>query len=126
MDLRTIEIIDMYRYALVVIDKFSKFGWTVSLKNKNAPTLKNFIENILITSKRKSNLLETNAGGKFVYKIFTDFLNKINIERHSRNNSLGAVFAKCFSRTIRNLLKKPVFEQDDANCFQIPPTITKH
>ena len=25
-----------YRYVLVVIDKFSKFGWTVPLKNKNA------------------------------------------------------------------------------------------
>ena len=27
-----------YRYALVVIDNFSKFGWKVPLKNKNAQT----------------------------------------------------------------------------------------
>ena len=25
-----------YRYVLVTIDNFSKFGWTVPLKNKNA------------------------------------------------------------------------------------------
>ena len=28
-----------YRYVLVIIDNFSKFGWTVPLKNKNAQTI---------------------------------------------------------------------------------------
>ena len=28
-----------YRYVLVVIDNFSKFGWTIPLKNKNAQTI---------------------------------------------------------------------------------------
>ena len=35
-----------YRYVLVIIDDFSKFGWTVPLKNKNAQTIKNTFENI--------------------------------------------------------------------------------
>ena len=30
-----------YRCVLVVNDNFSKFGWTVPLKNKNAQTTKN-------------------------------------------------------------------------------------
>ena len=42
-----------YRYVLVVIDNFSKFGWTVPLKNKNAQTIKNSFENISLGSKRK-------------------------------------------------------------------------
>ena len=29
-----------YRYVLVVIDNFPKFGWTIPLKNKNAQTIK--------------------------------------------------------------------------------------
>ena len=29
-----------YRYVLVIIDNFSKFGWTVPLRNKNAQTIK--------------------------------------------------------------------------------------
>ena len=29
-----------YRYVLVVIDNFSKYGWTIPLKNKNAQTIK--------------------------------------------------------------------------------------
>ena len=32
----------IYRYVLVVIDNCSKFGWTVSLKNKIAQTIKDF------------------------------------------------------------------------------------
>ena len=41
-----------YRYVLVIIDNFSKFGWTVPLKNKNAQTIKDSFENILINSKK--------------------------------------------------------------------------
>ena len=44
-----------YRYVLVVIDKFSKNGWTIPIKNKNAQTIKDPFENILISSKRKPN-----------------------------------------------------------------------
>ena len=29
-----------YRYVLVRMDKFSKFGWTLPLKNKSAQTIK--------------------------------------------------------------------------------------
>ena len=58
-----------YRYVLVIIDNFSKFGWTVPLKNKNAQTIKDSFESILIGSKRKPNLIETDPGKEF-YIIF--------------------------------------------------------
>ena len=114
-----------YRYVLVVIDNFSKFGWTVPLKNKNAQTIKDSFENILINSKRKPNLIETDRGKEFYNNIFQDFLNKNNIKLYSRNSSYGAVFAERFNRTIRDLLKKIVFEQSDANWIDVLPTITK-
>ena len=41
-----------YRYVLVTIDNFSEFGWTIPLKNKNAQTIKDSFENILISSKK--------------------------------------------------------------------------
>ena len=45
-----------YSYVLVIIDNFSKFGWTVALKNKNAITINDSFENIIISSKKtKSN-----------------------------------------------------------------------
>ena len=114
-----------YRYVLVVIDNFSKYGWTIPLKNKNAQTIKDSFENILISSKRKPNLIETDRGKEFYNNIFQDFLNKNNIKLYSRNSSYGAVFAERFNRTIRDLLKKIVFEQGDANWIDVLPTITK-
>ena len=114
-----------YRYVLVVIDNFSKFGWTTSLKNKNAQTIKDSFENILISSKRKPGLIETDRGKEFYNNIIQDFLNKKNIKLYSRNSSYGAVFAERFNRTIRDLLKKPVFEKGDGNWIDILQSITK-
>ena len=114
-----------YRYVLVVIDNFSKFGWTIPLKNKNSQSIKNSFENILISSKRSPNLIETDRGKEFYNNIFQDFLNKNNIKLYSRNSSHGAVFAERFNRTIRDLLKKIVFEQGDAKWVDILPTVTK-
>ena len=114
-----------YRYVLVVIDNFSKFGWTVPLKNRNAQTIKDSFENIIISSKRKPNLIETDRGKEFYNNIFQDFLNKNNIKLYSRNSSYGAVFAERFNRTIRDLLKLPVFEKGDGKWIDILPTITK-
>ena len=114
-----------YRYVLVTIDNFSKFGWTIPLKNKNAQTIKDSFENILTSSKRKPNLVESERGKEFYNNIFQDFLNKNNIRLYSRNSSYGAVFAERFNRKIRDLLKKIVFEQCDAKWIDILPTITE-
>ena len=114
-----------YRYVLVIIDNFSKFGWTIPLKNKNARTIKDSFENILTNSKRKPNLFESDRGKEFYNNIFQDFLNKNDIKLYSRNSSYGAVLAERFNRTIRDLLKKIVFENGDAKWIDILPTITK-
>ena len=114
-----------YRYVLVVIDNFSKNGWTVPLKNKNAQTIKDSFENILISSKRSPNLIETDRGKEFYNNIFQEFLNRNNIKLYSRNSSYGAVFAERFNRIIRDLLKKPVFEKGDGNWIDVLPKITK-
>ena len=114
-----------YRYVLVVLHNFSKFGWTIPLRNKNAQTIKDSFENILISSKRSPNLIETDRGKEFYNNIFQDFLNKNNIKLYSRNSSNGAVFAERFNRTIGDLLKKIVFEQGDAKWIDILRSITK-
>ena len=43
----------------------------------------------------------------------------------SRNSSYGAVFAKRFNRTMRDLLKRVVFEKGDDIWIDILPKITK-
>ena len=114
-----------FRYILVVIDNFSKFGWTIPLKNKYAQSITDAFSQIAKSSKRKPNFLETDDGKEYYNKIFNEFLNSNNIKRYSRNTALGAVFAERFNRTMRNLLKKPVFEKGKASWIKELPSVIK-
>ena len=56
---------------------------------------------------------------------YQDFLNKNNSETYSRINSVGAVIAERFNRTIRDLLKRPVFEKGASSWIDVLLTIKK-
>ena len=71
-----------YRYILVVIDNFSKFGWTIPLKNKFSQPITDVFSEIIKSSNRKPNLLETDDGKEYVNKIFDEFLNNNKIKRY--------------------------------------------
>ena len=115
-----------YRYILVVIDNLSKFGWTIHLKNKYAQSITDAFSQIIKSSRRKPNLLETDDGKEYVKKIFNEFLNNNSIRRYSRFTDEGAVFAERFNRTIRNLLRKPVFEKGNADWISELPSVVKN
>ena len=56
---------------------------------------------------------------------FNEF-SKLNIiKKYSRKKSLGAVFAERFTRTIRNLLKKPVFLKGNTEWLSELPSVFK-
>ena len=56
---------------------------------------------------------------------FNEFLKLNIIKNYSRNKSLGPVFAERFTRTIRNLLKKPVFLKGNAKWLSELPSVFK-
>ena len=114
-----------HRNVLVVIDNLSQFGWTISLKIKNAQTKKNYSETFLINSTRKANFFETDRVEDIYDNILQKFLNNKNIKQYSRNSFLGAVFAEIFNSTRRDLLKNVVFERRVDNWIDNLPTLTK-
>ena len=65
-------------FQTVVFVKFRIPGSTVSLETKNAQSGTNSFENILKTSKRKPNLLGTDAGSEFVKELFINPLKNNN------------------------------------------------
>ena len=79
----------------------------------------------MISSRRKPKLIENHRGKEFYNNFFQDFLDKSNIKIFSRNNSSGAVFAERFNRTMRDLLKKIVFEQGNAKWIDVLATTIK-
>ena len=108
-----------------MIDNFSKLGWKILLKNIYAQSITDAFSQIIKTSKRKPILLETDDGKEFKNKILNEIFNNHNIKRYSRNTALGAVFAERFNRTLRNLLKKPVFSAGNADWFSELPSVIK-
>ena len=110
---------------MVVGDIFSKYGWITPLNSKISQT-KKLEENVLISSKRKPNLIDTDRGKNFLNKITYELLHKNAIKRSSCYTSRGAVFAERFNRTVRDLLGRLVCEKGDANLTDVTPTIAKH
>ena len=104
-----------YRYIFIVIDNFSKYLWAIPLKNKYSQTITNEFSNILTTSKRKALKIESDRGSEFYNSIFQNFLKSKNIHHYSRYTDKGPSIAERVIRTIRNLLKKPVFLKGNAD-----------
>ena len=69
VDLAEMQLIRKYnkeiRYLLFTIDLFSKYACVAPLKDKKGVTIENAIQNILNTSKRKSNNVWVDQGSKF-------------------------------------------------------------
>ena len=114
-----------YRYIFIVIDNFSKYLWAIPLKNKYSNTITNEFSNILIKSKRKPLKLESDRGTEFYNSIFQNFLKKKNIQHYSRFTDKGPSIAERVIRTVRNLLKKPIFLAGNASWIDELPSVVK-
>ena len=104
-----------FRYIFIVIDNFSKYLWAIPLKNKYSQTITDEFANILTKSKRKPLKLESDRGTEFYNSIFQNFIKNKNIQHYSRYTDKGPSIAERVIRTIRSLLKKPVFEKGNAD-----------
>ena len=104
-----------FRYIFIIIDNFSKYLWAIPLKNKYSLTITNEFSNILTKSKRKPLKLESDRGSEFYNSIFQNFLRLKNIHHYSRFTDKGPSIAERVIRTVRNLLKKPVFLAGEAS-----------
>ena len=94
--------------CLVLIDTFSKFGWTIRLKNKTSHTITNPFENLFSSFKIKPYSIETSDGKTFVNETLTGHLKNKNFQKFFRTKTLGVPFAEWLNRTIRDILEKPV------------------
>ena len=114
-----------FRYIFIVIDNFSKYLWAIPLKNKYSQTITNEFSNILTTSKRSPLKIESDRGSEFYNSIFQNLLKTKNIQHYSRFTDKGPSIAERVIRTVRNLLKKPVFEKGRADWLSELPSVIK-
>ena len=85
------------------------------LKNKYSETITKEFSNILTKSKRHPLKKESDRGAEFYNSIFQNFLKAKNAHHYSRFADKGPSIAERVIRTIRSLLKKPVFLKGNAD-----------
>ena len=116
-----------FRYIFIIFDNYSKYLWAIPLKNKYSQTITNEFSNNLTTSKRKPLKIESDRGSEFYTSIFQNFLKAKNIEHYSRFTDKVPSIAERVIRTVRSLLKKPVFEKGRADWLsELSPVIKKY
>ena len=114
-----------FRYIFITIDNYSKYLWAIPLKNKYSQTITNEFSNILTTSEGKLLKIESDKGTEFHNSIFQNFLKLKNTHHYSRFTDKGPSKAERVIRTVRNLLKKLVFEKGNADWLSELPSVFK-
>ena len=95
-----------FRYILNVIDVFSKFVWSVPIKEKTGKTNTNTFQSIGKTSKRKPKELWFDNGSEFYNKIFTKWLVENEIKMYSTFTESKAVVIERFNSILKNKMYK--------------------
>ena len=98
-------------------------GYTI--ENKYSQTITNEFSNIITTSKRKPLKIESDRGKEWYNSIFQNFLRANNIQHYSRYTDKGPSIAERVIRTVRNLLKKPIFLAGNADWLSELPSAIK-
>ena len=134
-EIRIIDLADMidyktsnnkvYKYIFIIIDNFSKYLRAVPLENKYSKTVADVFSNITTTSKRSPIKLESDRGSECYNSIFQNFLKVKNIHLYSKHTDKGPSIEERVIRTIRNLMKKPVFLAGNADWLSELPSVMK-
>ena len=114
-----------FRYIFIIIDNYSKYLWAIALKNKYSKTITDEFSNILTKSRRKRVKIESDRGAELYNSTFQNFLKSRNIHHYSRFTDKGPSIAERVIKTVRSLLKKPVFEKGKADWLSELPSVIK-
>ena len=90
-----------FRYILNVLDCFSKYAWSVPLKDKKGETVLDAFKYIVETSKRKPMYIWVDEGKEFYNKDMTAWLKDKNITRYSTHGEHKSAIAERFNRTLK-------------------------
>ena len=129
----------LFKYALTVIDLYTRYGWVKPLRNKKGETVVNALKEIFKESGRRPDKLWVDNGKEFynqhMYKLFRykkddvgqkdengKYLNKI----YSTFNDEKAMVAERFNKTIKNKLFKRFTEQGHQKWLKILPDVVKN
>ena len=95
-----------YRYMLNVIDVFSKYAWSVPLKDKKGITVLTALKDIIKKSGRKCKHLWVDQGKEFYNSHFDEWLKENDVIRYSTFGEHKSAVVERFNRTLKTEMWK--------------------
>ena len=113
-----------FRYLLMVLDVFSKYGWIVPLKDKKGETVTEAFK-MIIKEGRKPEYLWTDKGKEYYNKHLKDLLEKNKITLHSTENEEKSSVCERWNRTIKSKMWKQFTVQGNTQYLDMLPKLVK-
>ena len=113
-----------YRYLLMVLDVFSKYGWTIPLKDKKGESVAEAFKTILKEG-RKPQYLWTDKGKEYCNKYMKELLEKNGITLYSTKNEEKSSVCERWNRTIKTKMWKQFTVQGNTMYLDMLPKILK-
>ena len=109
---------DGYKFLLLVIDTFSKYGYLIPLKNKKGETVADALKDIF--KKRKPGKLWTDKGKEFYNKNVKDL-----VELYSTENEEKSSIAERWVRTIKEKMWKYFTDNNTYKYIDVLPDLVE-
>ena len=113
-----------FRYLLMVLDVFSKYGWIVPLKDKKGETVVEAFKSIFKEG-RKPQYLWTDKGKEYYNKHVKELLDKNGITLYSTENEEKSSVCERWNRTIKTKMWKQFTVQGNTVYLDMLPKLVK-
>ena len=113
-----------YRYLLMVLDVFSKYGWIIPLKDKKGETVSEALKTLLKEG-RIPRYLWVDKGKEYYNKHVKELLEKNNIQMYSTENEEKSSVCERWNRTIKTKMWKQFTAQGNTQYLDVLPKILK-
>ena len=113
---------DGYRYLLVVIDIFSRYGWIEPLKDKTSKEIVKAFDKILKEGCIPKHL-RTDAAKDFTSERFQNYIESKNITHFVTHSEKQANYVERFIKTIKSRIFRYMVEKNTARYIDVLPKI---
>ena len=100
---------------LNVIDVFTKFAWSIPLKDKKGETVTEAFKNIVKNSKRIPKHIWVDQGKEFYNKNMDEWLKENNIIRYSTYGEHKSAVVERVNRTLKEIMWKRFTAENTRN-----------
>ena len=113
-----------YRYLLMVLDVFSKYGWIVPLKDKKGETVAAAFKQIF-SEGRKPKRLWVDKGKEYYNRFVKELLESKGIEMYSTENEEKSSVCERWNRTIKTKMWKQFTVQNSTEYLDMLPRLVR-